>query len=179
MRKSSRRGQAIRIGNGHHQHLVAVGKRQHFIDRRHRLGHKRDGFGLGLEVFQVHHLEAELLGQGLLQLLLGDEGAAQGHLAREVAGGLGFFQNVPKLFFVDETQIDEHLAKAAAGAFVRHVGFDGSSRGVLRPCGFLGIALGGRRSGFCRRAALAAGAAGLAAGAAGFLGAGGTLLEAI
>src|SRR5262249_10287639 len=50
------------------------------------------------------------------ELVFGNQAARQGHLARQLRGILGFFEDIPKLIFVDEAQVDEHLADLTATA---------------------------------------------------------------
>ena len=107
-------GQVVRVADDDGQHLVLERQRQHLVDAGHRLGDQRQRFGRRLDFLEVDDLQAELLGEGLEELVFGDEAAADGDLAGQLAGGLGFVEDVPELVVVDEAEVDEDLAERAA-----------------------------------------------------------------
>ena len=71
-----------RVADGDGQHLVLERQRQDLVDAGHRLGDELQRLGRRLDLGEVDDLEAVLLGQGLQQLVLVDEAAADGRPGR-------------------------------------------------------------------------------------------------
>src|SRR5437660_1736348 len=67
-----------------------------------------------------------LIGKGLKQLVFGDEATRQSDLAGLLGRGLGFFEDVPQLIFIEEAKVNEHLAEATAAAVRCLFGANGS-----------------------------------------------------
>ncbi len=77
------RGQVAGIAEDHGEDIVLEGERQDLVDAGHGLGHQGQRLGRGLELLGSEQLEAELIGERLLQLHFGDEAARQGGLAEQ------------------------------------------------------------------------------------------------
>jgi len=161
--------QIVGIADGDDQDLVLEGQRKHLVHAGHRLGDELQRFGLRLDILQVDDLEVVLFAQRLEELVLGDEASGHGDLADRLGGVLGLFENLPQLIFVEEAQIDEHLAEATAsarrGLGLPFLGSDGGLGGRLAVAGLggrpfrgggglgghgLGLGAGGRLAGLDR-----------------------------
>ena len=110
---------------------------------------------MGLTSCKVDDLEAVLFGQGLQELVVGDQAARDCRLAGELTGALGLFEDVPELFLVNEAKVDQHLADAAAAAARPAALGDMPGGGGGRRLLGRGLAIAGRFRGRFRRHGLA------------------------
>ena len=101
----------MRIAHGDHQRVVLEADRHDAIQLGHRLGDVAQHLGRDDRLAEADDLHAHLLGQGLGQLVVGDQAHALGDLAQQFVGALLLlFEQHFELVVVDEAKIDEDLA---------------------------------------------------------------------
>ena len=85
--------------------------RNHPVHLGHRVGDRGDQVPVQLDFAQVDHLHVHLLGQGLGQLVVGDQLHVLGDLAQQFSGTLLLlFQQHLQLLVGDEPEIDQDLS---------------------------------------------------------------------
>jgi hypothetical protein len=103
----------LRLARGDGQNAVVELQRDHPIQLGHGIGHHLSSIFRGRKALDVDGLHVELFGQGLDQLLIGDQPHVLGDLADQLSRVLVLFLDQHfQLVVGDEPHVDEDLSDA-------------------------------------------------------------------